>query len=137
MIAPGLGTRLFEAKIRIPSPAKASICRPRLFKQLNEAADCKLIVISAPAGFGKTTLVTTWLRNGQCAAPPAGIVAVEKLPEAAWLSLDERENDLAEFAGHFTAAIQLASPELSFETPNLLRLSVAPSAPEISALPHY
>jgi len=68
------------------------VSRPRLLERLNEGLHRKLILISAPAGFGKTTLVSQWLAGG---ARPA-----------AWLSLDEGENDLTRFLTYLVAAVQ-------------------------------
>ncbi|MFC1976341.1 hypothetical protein ACFLXQ_08070, partial [Chloroflexota bacterium] len=69
MSAPILATKLY-----IPSPCSTLVPRPRLIKQLNEGLQGELILISAPTGFGKTTLVSDWLQ--QLDHP------------AAWLSLD-------------------------------------------------
>ena len=56
------------------------------------SASCKLILISAPAGFGKTTLVSEWVAS--CGQP------------VAWLSLDERDNDPARFISYLVKALQ-------------------------------
>ncbi len=89
MSAPILTTKLY-----IPSPRPGFVPRPRLIKQLNEglARGCKLILISAPAGFGKSTLVSTWLTSVQT--------------PAAWLSLDEEDGDPARFITYLIAALQ-------------------------------
>jgi LuxR family maltose regulon positive regulatory protein len=63
---------------------------------LNEGLACKLILISAPAGFGKTTLISTWIDQ-------------DKIP-AAWLSLDESENDPVRFLTYIIAALQTVTP---------------------------
>ena len=70
------------------------IPRPRLIEQLNDglAKGCKLTLISAPAGFGKSTLVSEWI--AACEQP------------VAWLSLDERDNDPASFISYLVAALQ-------------------------------
>lgn len=75
---------LLQTKLYIPisRPDLAArdglVTRPRLIEQLDEGLQGKLTLISAPAGFGKTTLVSSWLENAN-------------LP-AAWLSLDEDDN---------------------------------------------
>ena len=82
-------------------PASAKIVlRPRLIERLNEglAAGRKLTLISAPAGFGKTTLVSEWLAG--CGRP------------VAWLSLDEGDNDPARFLAYFIAALQTIAPKI-------------------------
>ena len=70
----------------------------------------RLVLISAPAGFGKTTLVTQWLRPGRAEDPAQG-----RTPHAVrvgWLSLDAADTDLREFLTHLVAALQAASPEV-------------------------
>jgi LuxR family maltose regulon positive regulatory protein len=87
MSAPILATKLY-----IPPPRPKVVLRPRLIEQLNEAMHCKLTLISAPAGFGKTTLVSEWVAS--CGQP------------VAWLSLDERDNDPARFISYLVKALQ-------------------------------
>ncbi|MGH3337373.1 MAG: AAA family ATPase, partial [Propionibacteriaceae bacterium] len=67
--------------------------RPRLFERLNEGLNRRLTLISAPAGFGKTTLLSEW------------IASCER--EAAWVSLDEGDNDLTHFLAYLVAALQM------------------------------
>ena len=78
MPAPILATKLY-----IPSFRRRVVLRPRLVERLNEglAAGNKLTLVSAPAGFGKTTLVSEWVAG--CGRP------------VAWLSLDEGDSDPA------------------------------------------
>ena len=57
----------------------------------------KLTLISAPAGFGKTTLLSEWVHGRGGVTPP---------PQVAWLSLDEGDNDPARFLAYFVAALQ-------------------------------
>jgi len=73
-----------------------------------------LTLISAPAGFGKTTLVSSWLEH-------------VKLP-AAWLSLDEDDNDFARFLAYFVAALQTIQPETGARVLALLHSSPLPSS---------
>jgi LuxR family maltose regulon positive regulatory protein len=63
-----------------------------LIERLNAGLHCKLTLISAPAGFGKTTLVTEWLNSGQ--------------RPFTWLSLDENDSDPARFFTYLLAALQ-------------------------------
>jgi LuxR family maltose regulon positive regulatory protein len=82
---------LLTTKLYIPPPLPNLVERPRLIERLNEGLHRKLTLISAPAGFGKTTVVSEWLAG--CAQP------------AAWLSLDEGDNDPARFLTYFIAAL--------------------------------
>lgn len=83
-----------------PSPRPKVVPRPRLNECLNEGllASRKLTLISAPAGFGKTTLISDWVTKG-------------KRP-VAWLSLDEGDNDLTRFLVYFIAALQTIKPAI-------------------------
>ena len=105
----GQANPLVETKLHIPSPRRNLVTRPRLQARLASAADGKLILVSAPAGFGKTTLVTAWL--GTAAGDGAAV---------AWLSLDERDNDPALFWSYVLAALESAVPGLGANARALL-----------------
>ena len=83
---------LLRTKLFIPPPRPKIVPRPHLIERLNEGRHCKLTLISAPAGFGKTTLVSEWLAG--CQRP------------VAWLSLDKGDNDPTRFLMYFIAAMQ-------------------------------
>ena len=87
MSTPTLATKLY-----IPLPRPKVVLRPRLIERLNEGLHGKLTLISAPAGFGKTTLVSEWVAD--CKRPTA------------WLSLDEGDNDPTRFLTYLVAALQ-------------------------------
>ncbi len=95
MPAPILATKLY-----IPPPRAAVVPRRRLIERLDEglARGCKLTLVSASAGFGKTTLVSEWV--AQCERP------------VAWLSLDEGDNDLPRFLMYLTAALQTVAGDI-------------------------
>jgi LuxR family maltose regulon positive regulatory protein len=93
---------LLETKLHIPPIRPELVSRPRLIEQVNVALHHKLTLISAPAGFGKTTLVSEWVGNLRLdAAKEAQIVN-----GTAWLSLDEGDNDPTRFLAYFVAALQ-------------------------------
>ena len=85
-------TPLLQTKLYIPPIRHELVSRPRLIERLNKGLHRKLTLISAPAGFGKTTLISDWLR--QLDVPTA------------WLSLDESDNDLVRFLAYFITALQ-------------------------------
>ena len=93
MPAPILATKLY-----IPPSRRRVVLRPRLVERLNEglAAGNRLTLVSAPAGFGKTTLVGEWVAG--CGRP------------AAWLSLDEGDSDPSRFLTYLIAALQTVAP---------------------------
>lgn len=86
---------LLKTKFYIP-PSHNVISRPRLNERLNEGLSRKLILLSTPAGFGKTTLLAEWIKK-------------EKL-KAAWVSLDEGDNDIIRFLSYCVAALQTVLP---------------------------
>ena len=95
-------TALLETKLYVPGPRRDLVPRPRLSERLDRGTASKLVLVSAPAGFGKTTLVTEWLAAGPAAA------ADERL--AAWLSLDRGDNDPASFWAYVIAALRTVAP---------------------------
>lgn len=101
-----MSTLILATKLYIPSPPPSPppqtrpkvVSRPRLIKRLNEGLHHKLTLVSAPAGFGKTTLVSQW-------------VAQADRP-AAWLSLDGGDNDPTRFLAYLVAALQTITPRI-------------------------
>ena len=87
-----MSTPILATKLYIPPPRLKVVLRPRLIERLNEGLHRKMILISAPAGFGKTTLVSEWITD--CEHP------------VAWLSLDEGDNDPTRFLTYLVAALQ-------------------------------
>jgi len=96
---------LLQTKLFIPRLRPNLVPRPRLIERIDQGLHLghKLTLVSAPAGFGKTTLVSEWLAG--CAQAPAcaGI---------AWLSLDEGENDPARFLAYLVAALQTIAADI-------------------------
>lgn len=95
---------LLVTKLFVPSLRAAFVPRPRLVARLNQGlkSGAKLTLISAPAGFGKTTLASEWLVQ---LADSQSATAAEKTA-VAWLSLDEEDNDPTRFLTYFVAALQ-------------------------------
>ncbi len=83
---------LLQSKLFLPPTRPALVPRPRLLDKLSEGLYRKLTLISAPAGFGKTTLVSEW------------VAGIER--PAAWLSLDAGDNDPTRFLTYLVAALQ-------------------------------
>jgi len=109
---------LLQTKFYIPPPRPELVPRPHLIERLNEAPRLgrKLTLISAPAGFGKTTLVSSWIHDFRFWISDFGLDSLEEEsiqnPQSkiqnrvAWLSLDEGDNDLARFLAYFVAALR-------------------------------
>ncbi len=108
-------TSLLKTKLFIPPTRPGHISRPRLIERLNAGLHGKLTLLSAPAGFGKTTLLSEWAAH--CRRP------------VAWLSLDEGDNDPARFLAYLVAALQPLQEGLGASILAALR-SPAPSVSE-------
>ena len=104
---------LLVTKLYIPPLRSELVPRPRLVERLNQAVGSggpvegsfarRLTLVSAPAGFGKTTLLSEWLHSKREATPPL---------QAVWLSLDSGDNDPVRFLAYFVAALQGLKPGL-------------------------
>jgi LuxR family transcriptional regulator, maltose regulon positive regulatory protein len=112
MAAPILATKLYKPPLRA-----LSVRRPHLIARLNEGLRRKLTLVAAPAGFGKTTLVSEWVAS--CARP------------VAWLSLDEGDNDPARFLSYLVTALRTVAPGIGEGT---LRALQSPQPPPLDTL---
>ena len=99
---------LLQTKLYRPQASPTLIHRPRLVERLNQGLACKLTLVVAPAGYGKTTIVTQWLHHTQALPPLAANDHTTR--QVAWLSLDESDNDLILFLHYLVAAIRQAQP---------------------------
>ncbi|MCC6614157.1 MAG: hypothetical protein IT320_11815 [Anaerolineae bacterium] len=90
---------LLMTKIALPVTRSALIDRPRLHAHLQQALDCPLTLVCAPAGAGKTTIITAWFEALGGTQPPL-----------AWVSLDEDDNDAAQFVSYVAAALDTIVP---------------------------
>lgn len=106
---------LLQTKLNRPPLGDYIISRPRLTERLERGVKRKLTLVTAPAGYGKSTLVVSWLES--CPRP------------AAWVSLDETDNELTRFLTYVVAALQTIFPN-SFSQTHSLLLSPQNVAPE-------
>jgi len=101
-----MSTTLLTTKLFIPLTRPNLGPRQRLIERLNEGLHRKLSLISAPAGFGKITLVTGWIQAmGKASLPVAAIGDATQPIAIAWLSLNDDAIDLARFLTYFIAAL--------------------------------
>ena len=113
---------LLRTKLNPPQVPPSLVTRPRLLDRLDEGLihtqgfGRKVTLVSAPPGYGKTSLVVEWLLQGECAY--------------AWLALDEQDNDPVRFLVYLVAALQGANETLGAETQALL-VSPQPPPPEM------
>jgi LuxR family maltose regulon positive regulatory protein len=110
---------LLTTKLYIPPPRPNLVPRPRLVQRLEEGLRLgrTLTLISAPAGFGKTTLLSEWLAQTQ--------------KRAAWLALDNEDNEPIRFWTYLVAALHRVQPALGNEA---LKLLGAPQLPPVHAI---
>ena len=101
--APAVRPTILATKLYIPPPRPNLVLRPRLIERLNEGLHRKLTLISAPAGFGKSTLISAWV--AMCQQRDLQL-------RAAWLSLDEGDHDLTRFLTYLIAAVQTTAPNI-------------------------
>jgi LuxR family maltose regulon positive regulatory protein len=103
---------LLATKLHIPPLRPTLVARPRLFSKLQQGLGSRLILVSAPAGFGKTTLLSAWLAAG---SRPAG-----------WISLDAGDNDPVRFLAYLVAGLESAVPGCTGATGEVLGSSKPP-----------
>jgi LuxR family maltose regulon positive regulatory protein len=107
---------LLQTKLHQPPIPRGLIDRPCLFEQLNGVIDYPLTLICAPAGYGKTTLVCTWLNQVSAGRSEEGSHL-----SSAWLTVDGEESDLSLFLRYFIAAIRTISSDACEKTLILLQ----------------
>lgn len=96
---------LLQTKLQRLGVTRELVPRPRLIERLNRAASDPLTLVCAPAGFGKSTLVSSWI-EGMTAGTGGDTGGVTPPLRAAWLSLDENDSDLILFLRYFVAALR-------------------------------
>jgi LuxR family maltose regulon positive regulatory protein len=138
-----MSTPLLKTKLYIPPARSELVPRPRLIERLNAGlrSGRKLSLVSAPAGFGKTTLLSEWIHSGVRSrkygvgeehklASEISFTPYSLLPTSsfAWVSLDEGDNDPIHFWSYFFAALQTALPDVG---ENVLQTLQSPQPPPI------
>ena len=108
---------ILQTKLFIPRRRPDNVQRPRLVERLNAEGGQRITLISAPAGFGKTTLLAEWIATSERCVT--------------WLSLDQSDNDPTLFWGGFLAALQRLEADLGKDAQRLLE---SPQAPPLETL---
>ncbi len=111
---------LILTKLNPPRVSGRLVARPRLYRWLDQGAELPVVLISAPPGFGKSTLVASWLRQGE--------------RPFAWLSLDEDDRDPRLFLRYLFAALDKVEPGICPESRALLDLPALPPVPAVAGL---
>ena len=104
---------LLATKLHVPGPRPGFVPRPRLAERLDEGLARGLVLVCAPAGYGKTALLADWARRGE--------------RPVAWLSLDAGDNDPARFWRHAVAALDRVCPGIGERVGPLLGPPPPPS----------
>ncbi len=116
----GQSRHLLQTKFYVPVVSSNQVSRPRLVELLNGGLDKTLILVSAPAGYGKTTLVSQWLKE---AGTPA-----------AWLSLDTGDNDPTRFLQYLITAVQSVAPGTGENLLDMLQGAQPPQIESVTSL---
>src|SRR5215472_5101539 len=111
---------LLFTKLHVPRPRVQLVPRFHLIKRLHQGMECVLTLVSAPAGFGKTTLLAQWL--------------AERNAPVAWLSLEPEDNDPVRFLTYLVAALQTVDAHLGVTALELLRTQEPPPPETVVAL---
>ncbi len=106
-----MDTQLLATKLFVPKPRSGLVSRPRLIEFLNNAVNSNFVLVSAPAGFGKTTILTQWVSSLDHEMP------------VAWIQLDESDNDPVRFWDYFIAAVKTLLPGIDESAINMLHSS--------------
>jgi LuxR family maltose regulon positive regulatory protein len=114
-------TQLLTTKLLIPPLPPTMVKRPRLVERLHQGMSRRLTLLSAPAGYGKTTLLSEWYNS-----------SLRKDYQLAWVSLDEADNDPVRFWSYIIRSLDMLHPGLGTNAMNLLHSS--PPVPIESAL---
>jgi LuxR family maltose regulon positive regulatory protein len=109
-----VSTPLLQTKLYIPHSQPNLISRPRLIKHLEDGLSRKLTLVSSPAGFGKTTLLSEWIHK--CGQP------------VAWITLDQGDNDPSRFLKYFITALQKNEGEIGEGILSALQSSQPPKS---------
>ena len=112
-----MSTPILATKLYIPPPRPKAVARPRLIQQLHAGVQRKLSLLSAPAGFGKTSVLAEWIAQSD--------------RPTAWLALDSSDSDLGRFLSYLVAAIQTIAPTIGT---GLLTTLQAPQPPPLEVL---
>ena len=118
-----MASLLVATKLHAPRRRADAVDRPLLIGRLRRGARSKLTLVSAPAGFGKTTVLAEFLA-----------AAHESERTAAWLSLDQSDNEPLAFWAHVIAALQTAVPGLGATAAQALETGQGPVEPVLAAL---
>ena len=142
-----MSTQVLATKLYIPPTRPQLVPRPRLLERLNESLRSTpgVTLLSAPAGFGKTTLLSEWIDQKDEAIHPSAFTRSVHPSRVSWLSLDEGDNDPARFLTYLLAALQTIEANIGAGVFDRLRVPQPPPVEsiltvllnEITAIPDH
>lgn len=110
---------LLKTRLHRPLVSAAYIHRPRLIERLEHYQNRSVVLVSAPAGYGKSSLISSWLED--CKRP------------SVWVSLDEDDNDLHQFLNYFVAAVSQLFPGEMHQSQAMVTAPILPPMPALTA----
>lgn len=125
---------LLTTKLFVPSNDRPLVARPRLLAKLDAGLNSRVTLVAAPAGFGKTTLITAWCAHcgvQHTELPRATRPPAFSTPQFCWLALDEHDNDFVHFLAYVVATLQTVDVKLGAGLQIMLQ---APQLPPPEAL---
>ncbi|HSA99003.1 MAG TPA: AAA family ATPase, partial [Anaerolineales bacterium] len=129
-----MSTPVLATKLYIPPPRQKAVSRPRLVERLNAGLRHTpgILLISASAGSGKTTLVSEWVDSLKPSKKNSAVDRKSKTRiQVAWLSLDEGDNDPTRFLIYLVSALQTVLPDIGME---LLAALQSPQPPPLETI---
>ena len=117
---------LLNTKLYIPQIRTQLLVRQRLEDRLSTGRTCKLTLVSAPAGFGKTTLLSSWIRDQETDQEQ-----IDRQLSVAWVSLDEGDNESVRFLSYLIAALRNIKSGIG---ESILEMLHTPNPPPIETL---
>src|SRR6266498_2465468 len=115
-----MSTPILATKLYIPPTRPELVPRPRLIKRLVAGLHRKITIITAPAGYGKTTILSEWIpQSERCVT---------------WVSLDDGDNDPVRFWAYFIAALQVLDAKIGRNALALMRNPLLPPSEEILSI---
>jgi hypothetical protein len=123
-------TALISTKLYFPPPRPELIVRSQLLKRLDEVVNHKLTLVCAPAGFGKTSLLSAWHASLAAGNTQSDKTRAGTGIKAGWVALDQADNDPVRFWLYFLTTLEQLEPGVAQEALQLLQAPQPPS-PEV------
>jgi pimeloyl-ACP methyl ester carboxylesterase len=126
-----MALQLLATKTEMPPPRPHLVTRHRLLERLDNglAAGSALVFVSAPAGYGKTTVLSDWVLHLECLSRPVGVSELRPV----WLTLDDGDNDPTRFLSYLAAGLRKVDSALGQRLLDAVLLSSLPAWNDVLA----